>query len=141
MGTVRFLDLIRFMDEEIKTYRPFTGKRILWIHLIPYYQESLKQYFNNSKKYQLLAGDIIFDFADTLVPEDPFHSLTRKLIKNVYNGSYSHKAQAIGKLTDMLDPDAVIHFYHWGCKRASGGNLALKRSHEGTKYPDAHPGR
>lgn len=135
MGTQKFLDLIRFMNEEIQTYPPFTGKRILWIHLIPYYQESLKQYFNNSKKYQLLAGDIIFDFTDTLVPEDPFRSLARKLIKNVYNGSYSHKAQAIGKLTDMLHPDAVIHFCHWGCKQASGGSLLLKEAMKERNIP------
>ncbi|WP_418747345.1 2-hydroxyacyl-CoA dehydratase subunit D [Frisingicoccus sp.] len=135
MGTQKFLDLIRFMNEEIQTFPEFTGKRILWIHLIPYYQESLKYYFNSSEKYQLLGGDIIFDFTDTLNPEDPFRSLARKLIKNVYNGSYSHKAQAIGSLTDKLHPDAVIHFCHWGCKQASGGSLLLKEAMKERNIP------
>lgn len=135
MGTQKFLDLIRFMNEEIQTFPEFTGKRILWIHLIPYYQESLKYYFNSSEKYQLLGGDIIFDFTDTLDPEDPFRSLARKLIKNVYNGSYSHKAQAIGSLTDKLHPDAVIHFCHWGCKQASGGSLLLKEAMKERNIP------
>lgn len=40
MGTQKFLDLIRFMNEEIQTFPEFTGKRILWIHLIPYYQKA-----------------------------------------------------------------------------------------------------
>ncbi|WP_418752506.1 2-hydroxyacyl-CoA dehydratase subunit D [Frisingicoccus sp.] len=135
MGTQKFLDLIRFMNEEIQTFPEFTGKRILWIHLIPYYQESLKYYFNSSEKYQLLGGDIIFDFTDTPDPEDPFRSLARKLIKNVYNGSYSHKAQAIGSLTDKLHPDAVIHFCHWGCKQASGGSLLLKEAMKERNIP------
>jgi len=135
MGTQKFLDLIRFMNEEIQTFPEFIGKRILWIHLIPYYQESLKYYFNSSEKYQLLAGDIVFDFTDTLDPEDPFRSLARKLIKNVYNGSYSHKAQAIGHLTDTFHPDAVIHFCHWGCKQASGGSLLLKEAMKERNIP------
>ena len=57
------------------------------------------------------------------------------MIKNVYNGSYSHKAQAIGKLTDMLHPDAVIHFCHWGCKQASGGSLLLKEAMKERNIP------
>lgn len=126
MGRQEFLDLIRFMNEDIVSYPKFQGKRILWVHLLPFYQESLKSYFNTSTEYQILASDIILDFNGRLNPEKPWHSLAEKLIQNVFNGSYSHKAGMIGKMADCLKPDAIIHFCHWGCKQASGGSMLLK---------------
>lgn len=141
MGTQKFLDLIRFMNEEIQTFPEFTGKRILWIHLIPYYQESLKYYFNSSEKYQLLGGDIIFDFTDTLDPEDPFRSLARKLIKNVYNGSYSHKAQAIGQSVRQASSRCGHTLLPLGMQTGLRRKPALKRGHEGTQHSYADSGR
>lgn len=104
----------------------FQGKKILWIHLLPFYQESLKEYFNSSQEYQIIASDIILDYMDELDTEHPFEALAGKIIRNLYNGSYAHKAEMIGRLADELHPDAVIHFCHWGCKQASGGSILLK---------------
>lgn len=126
IGTQEFLDLIRFMVEDIQTYPKFEGKRILWIHLLPFYQETLKKYFNGSKEYQIMAGDIVIDYMEEMDPEKPFESLAKKIIRNLYNGSYSRKADMVGELADRLKPDALIHFCHWGCKQASGGSLILK---------------
>lgn len=126
IGTQEFLDLIRYMIEEIKTYPKFEGKKILWVHLLPFYQESLNQCFNGSQDYQIIASDIILDSVEELDPEKPFHSLAKKIIRNMYNGSYFHKAQMVGQLADILKPDAVIQFCHWGCKQSSGGSVLLK---------------
>lgn len=126
IGTQEFLDLIRYMIEEIKIYPKFEGKKILWVHLLPFYQESLNQCFNGSRDYQIIASDIILDSVEELDPEKPFHSLAKKIIRNMYNGSYFHKAQMVGQLADTLKPDAVIQFCHWGCKQSSGGSVLLK---------------
>lgn len=135
IGTEEFLDLIRFMNEEIQQGEPFTGKKILWIHLLPFYQESLKEYFNSNRDYQIIASDIILDFMDELDTEHPFEALAGKIIKNLYNGSYAHKAEMIGQLADRLKPDAVIHFCHWGCKQASGGSILLKEKMQKMNIP------
>lgn len=126
IGTQEFLELVRFMNREIVTCPPFTGKKILWVHLLPFYQETLKAYFNCSEDYQLMASDIVFDNLDLLDPEKPFESLARKLIRNVYNGTYDHKAKSIRAMAEKSGADAVIHFCHWGCKQADGGSEILK---------------
>ena len=126
IGRQEFLDLIRFMVKDIQSYPKFEGKKILWVHLLPFYQESLREYFNESEKYQIIASDIILDYMEEMDPEKPFESLAKKIIRNLYNGSYSRKADMVGELADRLKPDAVIHFCHWGCKQASGGSLILK---------------
>ena len=126
MGTEEFLDLVRFMVQDIQTYPRLEGKRILWVHLLPFYQETLREYFNGSRKYQVIASDIVLDFAEELDETDPFRALAVKTIRNIYNGSYGHKAEALGRLAREMDADAVIHFCHWGCKQASGGSILLK---------------
>ncbi len=126
MGTEEFRDLVRFLVEDIKTYPEFTGKRILWVHLLPFYQETLREYFNENPKYQVIASDIVLDFADELDETDPFRALALKIIRNIYNGSYAIKADALGLVAQEMDADAVIHFCHWGCKQASGGSILLK---------------
>lgn len=126
MGTQEFLELVQFLNEDIQTYPIFEGKRILWVHLLPFYQESLRSYFNSNENYQVIASDIIIDFIEELDEKKPFESLARKLIRNLYNGSYSHKADMITLLAEEIQPDAIIHFCHWGCKQASGGSVLLK---------------
>ncbi len=127
MGTPEFLALVQYMNREIVTYPAFMGKKILWVHLLPFYQETLKTYFNCNKAYQLMASDIVFDNLDELDPDRPFESLARKLIRNVYNGTYDHKAKAIRRMAEKSSADAVIHFCHWGCKQADGGSAILKQ--------------
>ncbi|HIY00657.1 MAG TPA: 2-hydroxyacyl-CoA dehydratase family protein [Candidatus Blautia faecipullorum] len=126
IGTQEFLDLIRFMIEDIRTYPKFEGKKILWIHLLPFYQETLQNYFNSSREYQIIASDIIMDSMEEMDETRPFHALSKKIIRNLYNGSYSHKAEMVGCLAETLRPDAVIQFCHWGCKQSSGGSILLK---------------
>lgn len=135
IGTREFLELIRSMNEEIRKAPRFSGKKILWIHLMPFYQESLKEYFNSSENYQIIASDIILDFMEELDADHPFEALARKIIQNLYNGSYSHKAEMIGRLAQRLNPDAVIHFCHWGCKQASGGSILLKEKMQELNIP------
>ena len=135
IGTREFLELIRFMNQEIRTYPRFQGKKILWIHLLPFYQESLQQYFNGSRDYQIIASDIILDYMEELDVKRPFHALARKIIHNLYNGSYGHKARMVERLADRLQPDAVIQFCHWGCKQSSGGSVLLKERMQARGIP------
>lgn len=126
MGTRELRDLAAFLVEDIQKYPAFDGKRILWVHLMPFYQETLKEYFNENQKYQIIASDMELDGPRHLDENAPFRVLAQKTIANLFNGSYSHKAKVIGDLAEELQPDAVIHFCHWGCKQAAGGSILLK---------------
>ena len=128
MGRREFLELVQFMVKELEQSPSFDGKRILWVHLLPFYQESLKHYFDSSKAYQIFAADIILDTMEELDKNQPFESLARKLLHNVFNGSYQHKANYIKEMTKIFQPDAAIHFCHWGCKQADGGSAILKEA-------------
>ncbi len=126
MGTQEFLEEVRFLVEDIKKAPPFTGKRILWVHLLPFYQETLREYFNENERYQVMASDIVVDYLEEMDAARPFEALALKIIRNVFNGSYRHKTEVIGRLARLVQPEAVIHFCHWGCKQAAGGSILLK---------------
>ena len=39
IGTQETLDFFKCLAEDVKTYPEFDGKGILWVHLMPYYQQ------------------------------------------------------------------------------------------------------
>ena len=128
IGSKEVRDLFLFMKEDIKKYPKFNGTKIFWTHVLPFYQETLKDYFNTNENYQIIASDIVLDYTEMLDPEKPLEALSRKMVKNMFNGPYQNKVNHIETLVKELNPDAVINFCHWGCKQASGGNMILKES-------------
>lgn len=126
IGSKNSLEFFHALQDEIKTYPEFHGKKILWIHLFPYYQETLQQYLNISKDYQIQACEMNLDFMDQLDVDHPLEALAKKMITNVYNGPFQKKVDMIDHLTDLLDVDAVIDFCHWGCKQSAGGVMLIK---------------
>lgn len=135
MGTQEFFDLAQFLVKDIQKQPVFKGKRILWVHLMPFYQQSLNHYFNTNTDYQIIPGDCMLDFTEMLNEDDPFRALAHKLISNTYNGPYAVKAESIVKMARYLQPDGVIDFCHWGCKQASGGSALLKEKMKSLDIP------
>ena len=128
IGSKEAHDFFKFLSEDIKNYPTFHGKRILWIHLLPFYQESLKQYFNLSKDYQIVSTEMNLDYMEELDASHPLEALATKMLKNVYNGSYKRKSDMICSLATELSADGVIHFCHWGCKQSAGGVFQLREA-------------
>ncbi|MFD3155753.1 2-hydroxyacyl-CoA dehydratase subunit D [Haloimpatiens sp. FM7330] len=131
MGRCDTLNFYKKLYKDIKNIPSNTNsntKRILWVHLLPFYHESLRKCFNFSDKYQILTCDLNFDYMDELDINNPLNSLAKKMILNQYNGSFQRKIDNIIKMCDILNVDGVISFCQWGCKQSSGGSMLLKRA-------------
>lgn len=126
MGREETYNFYKMQSQDIKTFNESKSKKILWVHLLPFYHQSLKDYFNLSQEYQLLTCDLNFDYLEELDYDHPYDALAKKMILNQYNGSYEAKAQNILKTAKAFNADAVINFCHWGCKQSSGGTMLLK---------------
>ncbi|MCD7949143.1 MAG: 2-hydroxyacyl-CoA dehydratase family protein [Erysipelotrichaceae bacterium] len=135
IGSQKVLDLYKQFNEEVKEYPEFHGHRILWIHLMPYYQESIQQCFNLSEKNQIIVSDFTLDYIEQMDEEHPLDALAEKLICNYYNGDYERKVQYIGNLAKKYQFDGVIHMCHWGCKQSAGGVMLLKKEMEKLHIP------
>jgi benzoyl-CoA reductase/2-hydroxyglutaryl-CoA dehydratase subunit BcrC/BadD/HgdB len=128
-GSKEALEYYRLLINDLHKY-PDTGTvKIMWTHLMPYYQKTLKQYLGGNEKYQIILSDFDFDygFGKRLDPEKPVETIAEKLICNIYNGPYQRKTKAVYEMAKSLGIDAVIHFCHWGCKQSAGGAFEMKR--------------
>lgn len=101
-------------------------KRILWIHLLPFYHKTLREYFNFSNDYQILTCDLNFDYMEEMDISNPLASLSKKMIYNQYNGMFQRKIDNILEMYKCLNADGVINFCQWGCKQSSGGVQLIK---------------
>ena len=135
IGTPETLDLFRSFAEDIKSYPEFHGKRIVWVHLLPFYQETLKHYFNLGKDYQIQVTEMNLDYMEPLDTDHPLEALATKMLNNLYNGPYERKASMVTKLAKDMRADGVINFCHWGCKHTLGGARLGKKALEEAGLP------
>ncbi len=128
IGSPEALHFFQSLYDEIKTCPDFHGKRIYWVHLLPFYQESLRQVFHLSDRYQLQGFEMNIDYTDPLDLSDPLGSLADKLIGNLYNRPFTDKIDLVLRMARFLRCDGLIHFCHWGCKQSIGGAMRLKEA-------------
>lgn len=126
IGEPGILEFFKIMEREIQNAPAFEGPQILWVHLLPYYQETLKKYFNVSKTHQIQAIEMNLDYRAPLDVDHPLDALADKIINNIYTRGYERKAGLVADLAKELKSDGVINFCHWGCKQSSGGVMLLR---------------
>lgn len=128
IGTPQILHFFKLLYEGIKDAPDFHGKKLFWVHLFPYYQETLQAYFNLNDNYQILTTEMNLDYMEPLDTAHPLEALAKKMICNLYNGSYQRKADFCAQTAKKLQVDGVINFCHWGCKQSSGGVMLLRET-------------
>lgn len=115
----RYFDLL---CEDAQNAAPFRGgNRILWVHSLPYWQNSLRTILNFSEENQLLCSDMSFDALYEPNPEHPYESMARRLLCNTFNGPMNRRADKIVEMAKKLHANGVVFFCHWGCKNTLGG--------------------
>ncbi len=135
IGRPEILGFYRQMESEVAAAPEFMGTNIFWVHLLPYFQETLQGYFNLNPAYQIQGSDMGLDYREPLDPSRPLETLAKKMICNIYNAPYEKKADMVRDVVSELQSDGVINFCHWGCKQSSGGAMILKEKLQETGTP------
>lgn len=115
----RYFELLCEDAQNAAPYRG--GNRILWVHSLPYWQNSLRTILNFSEGNQLLCSDMSFDALEEPDPDHPYESMARRLLCNTFNGSMHRRADKIAEMAKKLHANGVVFFCHWGCKNTIGG--------------------
>ena len=135
IGSPEVLTFFQKLYEEVKQAPDFNGTKIFWVHLFPYYQETLQNYFNLNEDYQLIATEMNLDYMEPLDADHPMEALATKMLRNIYNGPYQRKIDAVAGFVKDFDADGVINFCHWGCKQSAGGVMLLKEKMQELEVP------
>ena len=92
---------------------------MLWMHIMPFLQEPVKEVFNYSKKMHISACDFVADGFREMHAEDPYEAMAEKMVYCIYNGDVSQRiqmAERLAKETDQkLFPFTFVTKYHFYC--------------------------
>ncbi|HHU68934.1 MAG TPA: 2-hydroxyacyl-CoA dehydratase [Thermoanaerobacterales bacterium] len=120
MGRPETLKYYQKLLQDIKNAPERSKKGIFFIHLVPMWEPSFQQYFNLGENYDILGSDLNYDFIGKIDTSDPLKGIAEKLIGTTYNGDFAKISSHITKIIDIVKPDGIIQFCHWGCKQSIG---------------------
>ena len=116
---------------DVKKAQPSRGKRIYWMHTIPFWSEAVKKelYFNENA--QIVGCELAQTFDGDLDPEKPYEAMAKRLVYHALNGSASRRIQNGIRCAKEAGADGAVWFNHWGCKHTLGiAQLAKKKFEE-----------
>jgi benzoyl-CoA reductase/2-hydroxyglutaryl-CoA dehydratase subunit BcrC/BadD/HgdB len=136
LGTAEAEEYFRLLLEDTRAAASSSGeKRILWAHTIPYWQDSIRDFFNSNSRRQLLGADLNYDALEELDESHPYESMARRLLTNMLNGPAQRRASRLIQEVKTLRADGVVYFCHWGCKLTLGGARLIQEHLERDGIP------
>jgi len=127
--TQMYKELKKYLDKEEKekSGKNKSLKRILWLHLKPYYKNEI---FNilERENCRVVFEEINYIYWPELDPERPFESLAKKMLSHFLAGRIDNRINVILKAARDYKIDGAILFSHWGCRQNNGGARIIKDS-------------
>lgn len=120
---------------DVKNAPKGEGLHVLWMHIMPFLQEPVKDVFNYSQKMHIRACDFVADGFQQMHFSDPYEALAEKMVNCIYNGSVQQRIASAKHLAELTDADGSILFAHWGCKGTIGASSLIKHSLESSGLP------
>ena len=122
-ASVKYTELLL---EDVKKAPKGAGLHVLWMHIMPFLQEPVKDVFNYSRNVHISACDFVADGFQRMQASDPYEALAEKMVNCIYNGSVKQRIRRAQELADLTEADGGILFAHWGCKGTIGASSLIK---------------
>ncbi|MFC2145227.1 2-hydroxyacyl-CoA dehydratase subunit D [Actinomycetota bacterium] len=117
------LNIQKGQSSERKTPR----KRILWMHLKPYYKNDMFEIIEQSD-CRVVFEEINNVYWPELDPGKPFESMAKKVLSHPLSGKINNRIKALKKMVLDYDIDGAVLFSHWGCRQSNAGARIIKDS-------------
>lgn len=134
-GSEESVKYTEMLLEDVKKAPKAEGLHVLWMHIMPFLQEPVKDVFNYSKKMHIRACDFVADGFQEMHAADPYEAMAEKMVNCIYNGDVSQRIQTAKKLARLTEADGGILFAHWGCKGTIGASGLIKSALEAEGIP------
>ena len=138
LGSEEGLTYSRLLLKDLKTAPPMTGAvRIMWMHVLPNWQESVKDIFQGAvnERAEILGCDLAFSALVDMDPEHPYESMARRLVLDSFNGPGTRRIESTFEMARKVHADGILIFCQWGCKQTQGIALAAKKFFEENGLP------
>ena len=129
---------VRMLVEDLRKAPPHTSeKQILWMHVLPNWQDSMKEIFQgpDNHRAEIVGCDLAYDSLVEMDPEKPYESMARRIVQSSYNGPGTRRIEKTLEMAEKMHADGILIFCQWGCKQTEGLALAAKRVFEENGFP------
>lgn len=114
---------------------PARGKRIYWMHTIPYWSEAVKARLCLSEEAQIVGCELTQFCPLDFDPARPFAALAHRLVYHYANGGARRRIQAGIAHARQAGAHGAVWFCHWGCKSTLGSAQLAKAQFEAAGIP------
>lgn len=136
LGTSDSLEYVkRLVSDTRKQPEEFKGKRIMWVHSMPYWQDSLRNILNFNDRCEIVGCDMTFDSLEGDDEKDDFSYMASRTLKCTFNGPWERRAEKVKEYAQKMHADGIIYFCHWGCKQTMCACVLSKRMFESCSIP------
>lgn len=134
-GTRASLRYAELLLEDIQKTPVSSGIRILWIHLMPFMQKSVKDLFDFSDRAYITSCDLVADGFMKMDPHRPYESMANRMVCSAFNGATDGRIENALSLARQTAAEGAIIFTHWGCKTTIGASGLMKEALERAGIP------
>jgi benzoyl-CoA reductase/2-hydroxyglutaryl-CoA dehydratase subunit BcrC/BadD/HgdB len=128
----RYVDMLL---RDVKQAPPKKGKRIYWMHTIPFWSDAVKEELYFSERAQIVGCELSQVYEPDFDPERPYEAMARRLVYHSLNGSVTRRIEAGIRHAKEAGADGAVWFNHWGCKHTIGGAQLAKKKFEEAGLP------
>ncbi|MCI7813608.1 MAG: 2-hydroxyacyl-CoA dehydratase family protein [Lachnospiraceae bacterium] len=135
LGTVEQEKYTEMLLRDIRQAQPAKGKRIYWMHTIPFWSDSVRNELCLSEKAQIVGCELAQVCDPEFDPEKPYEAMAKRMVYHSLNGSITRRIEAGIRHAKEAGADGAVWFGHWGCKHTLGGAQLAKKKFEEEGIP------
>lgn len=135
LGTEEEERYTQMLLRDVKQARPARGKRIYWMHTIPFWSDAVKNELCLNENAQIVGCELAQSFDVEFDPEQPYEAMARRMVYHLLNGGVARRIEAGIRHAKEAGADGAVWFGHWGCKHTLGGAQLAKKKFEEQGLP------
>lgn len=114
------------------------GKRIYWMHTIPFWSDAVKKELLLNENAQIVGCELFQTFdleGREFNPDRPYEAMAERMVYHSLNGGVLRRIEAGIRHAREAGADGAVWFGHWGCKHTLGGSQLAKKKFEEAGIP------
>lgn len=135
LGTPEHEAYMDMLLRDVKQAGPARGKRIYWMHTIPFWSQAVQNELSLRKEAQIVGCELAQVSEPDFDPEKPYEAMARRMVFNSLNGPVTRRIEAGIRHAQQVKADGVVWFDHWGCKHTLGAAQLAKKKFEEQGLP------
>ncbi len=135
LGTKEEEDYVDRLLKDVKNAPAKKGKKIYWMHTIPFWSDAVKNELCFQEKAQIVGCELSHVCEPDFDPEKPYEAMARRMVYHALNGSAIRRVEAGIRHAKETGADGAVWFGHWGCKHTLGAAQLAKRKFEEQGIP------